>query len=580
VALRVTTGLLISLACLTCYSHCALGQFETPASVAISAEPFAIAVGDFNNDGKLDLAVTAAYTSRVAVLLGSGDGTFKPAAYYSVGREPFSIAAASFRKNGVLDLVVASDLDPFVYVLLGNGDGTFQDAVPYPALGGGTGVSTGNFTGNGKVDIVALTENSQTCICISVYPGNGDGTFQPAVTTPVPYNVGALALAPGYFNSDKKLDLVTVGFFGGANQADILLGNGDDTFQPNGFYSVSSEPESVVVADFNSDKKADLAVGNFLGSSISVLLGNGDGTFQQAVSYRTPFPTSVLAADFDGDGKLDLAASSPQLPGPAGVTVLRGNGNGTFQSGVLYSAGLSIQFVASGDFNGDHQPDLVLADYLGGSVITLLNTGVVSFSPTTPVSFPFQLFNTTSPPQTVTLTNTGTTALTISSMKATGQFGLSSACGSSVAAGATCDLNVTFSPRSKGPKAGTISIVDSASTKPQVIELSGQGTVVQLTPASLTFGPQKVGTKSAPQSVTLTNQGTTALSITKISVSGANAKDFSETNGCPASLNAGGVCTITVTFDPTKTGTHKAQVSITDNGGGSPQSVPLSGTGS
>jgi hypothetical protein len=148
-----------------------------------------------------------------------------------------------------------------------------------------------------------------------------------------------------------------------------------------------------------------------------------------------------------------------------------------------------------------------------------------------------------------------------------------------VAAGASCNINVTFSPKSKGMKSGLITINDSASSKPQVIELSGQGTVVELSPASLDFGSQKVGTKSNPQTITVTNQGTTALSIAQISVGGTNAKDFTETNDCPASLGAGANCAITVTFDPSKTGTRKASVSISDNGGGSPQTVPLTGTG-
>lgn len=559
----------------------ASAQFETRSSVPIGTSPFVIAVGDFDRDGKLDLAVTSYIsTNSVAILLGNGDGTFRKGSVYAAGSQLSSLATADLRNNGILDLVLADSLNDDIYVLLGNGDGTFQAPVAYPTNGWSTSVAVGDFTGDRKLDIVAIT-NSVQCSCVTVLPGNGDGTFGIAVTTLVPYGITAFAVAPGFFDTDSKLDVAAVGFFGGTNQVDILLGNGDGTFQANGFYEVLSEPESIVAADFNGDKKTDLAIGNLIGASVSILLGNGDGTFQAAVNYATQAPTSVLAQDFNGDGKLDLAASDGgQLGIPAGISLLKGNGDGTFQSSEFFHAGREqVSFVAAGDFNGDRQSDLAVADFIDNQIIILLNTGVVSFLPTLPLAFPSQLVGTTSNQQRITLTNNGTTALTISSMTVEGPFGMTSNCGTSIAPGANCKISVTFSPQSKGMKSGTISIKDSASTKPQVIELSGQGTVVELSPSSLNFGSQKVGTKSAPQTITLTNQGITSLGITQISIGGINARDFAETNNCPSSLNAGATCTITVTFNPSKTGTRKAQVSITDHGGGSPQTVPLSGTG-
>ncbi len=119
---------------------------------------------------------------------------------------------------------------------------------------------------------------------------------------------------------------------------------------------------------------------------------------------------------------------------------------------------------------------MVAGNYLGNSVVTLLNTGAVTFSPTTPLNFKKQAAGTTSQPQKVKLTNTGKTELKISAMKATGQFGMSSTCGESVAAGATCTISVTFSPKTQGVTSGTVMIEDSASSKPQVIELAGTGT--------------------------------------------------------------------------------------------------------
>jgi predicted extracellular nuclease len=131
---------------------------------------------------------------------------------------------------------------------------------------------------------------------------------------------------------------------------------------------------------------------------------------------------------------------------------------------------------AIADFNGDHMPDITVTDRNGNQQIVLLNTGVATFSPTTPLNFKKQKTDTTSAAQTVTLTNTGKTELKISSMKTTGQFGVTSTCGTSVPAAASCTISATFSPKSQGAKSGTVTINDSASSKPQVIELSGIGT--------------------------------------------------------------------------------------------------------
>jgi Abnormal spindle-like microcephaly-assoc'd, ASPM-SPD-2-Hydin len=162
-------------------------------------------------------------------------------------------------------------------------------------------------------------------------------------------------------------------------------------------------------------------------------------------------------------------------PPAAGLSILTGNGDGTFQADRFYPAGVDVASLAIGDFNGDHKPDVVLLDS-GLGAITLLNTGVASFSPTTPLIFKKQNVGTTSAAQSVTVTNTGKTVLGLSSMKASNQFGVTSSCGKSVRAGAKCTISVTFSPTSQGTKSGTVTIKDSASSKPMVIELSGTGT--------------------------------------------------------------------------------------------------------
>jgi hypothetical protein len=454
-----------------------LAQFETRSSTPFGGVSYSLVVGDFNGDGVPDVAVGNNSAATVEVFLGNGDGTFRRGSTYQVDIL-FSAATASLRKNGILDLVFGGGHDQ-TFVLLGNGDGTFQPPVPYRVSALSYMVGLGDFMGNGNLDIVAVggLSDGVDCNCIEVLPGNGDGTFGSVITAPLPYGMVAYALATGDFNNDGKLDVAVEGEGYPDFEVAILLGNGDGTFTADGYYSVGAPGSSMATGYFTGDKKKiDLAV--TAGGVALVLLGNGDGTFQQPVIYSAGLWDGVVAQDFNGDGKIDLAGTGEGGPDyQPGATVLNGNGDGTFQTpGIFYPAGERPDFIAASDLNGDHKLDLVLLDLDTLSVIALLNTGVVAFSPTTPLSFGDQSTGTTSKAQTVTLTNTGTTELKIKSMKASAEFAMTSTCGSAVAAGANCTISATFSPTKQGAAQGTISIIDSASSKPQVIELLGTGT--------------------------------------------------------------------------------------------------------
>jgi FG-GAP-like repeat/Abnormal spindle-like microcephaly-assoc'd, ASPM-SPD-2-Hydin len=349
----------------------------------------------------------------------------------------------------------------------------------------------------------------------------------------------------------------------------VLLGNGNGTLQPSITYSLSDQPNNVAVGDFNHDGNLDVAVGGL----VAVFLGNGDGTLLRPLQEF--YGGDVFVSDFNGDGNLDMGTQGY----PLGVDMYYGKGNGTFEPERLYSTGPNGLALAVGDFNNDQMPDVAFLSPDGDAYI-VLNTGLAAFSPASPLMFANQLVDTISPSQVVTLSNVGKKSMLIASITGSGQFKVSSTCGKSLAPAAKCKISAAFAPTKQGNQTGLITIVDSASSKPEAIELSGAATVVTLAPSSLTFAAQKVGTTSPPQQVTLTNTGKIPLSITKWTLHGFDPNEFTQSNNCPSSLNAGGTCTITVTFDPAKTGARSAILYVTDTGGGSPQIVSLSGTGS
>lgn len=369
----------------------------------------------------------------------------------------------------------------------------------------------------------------------------------------------------GDFNRDGNLDIVA-----GTGTLDIFLGNGDGTFRAGATYSQGAV--SLAVGDLNGDGILDIVDG--YGTSLYIFLGNGDGTFSESGPTYPMDTGSMHIADMNGDGIPDLVFDGAGSITLATLGMMLGNGDGTFQTELLFPVGKEIAGIAVADFNGDHQPDVVVTTYDGNSVVSLLNTGVVKFFPSAPPTFLEQLVGTTSPPQTVRLTNTGSTTLSITSMTVAGQFGMTSTCGTTVAPGANCSITVSFSPQSVGNKTGTVAIVDSASSKPQVIELTGTATVVSFSPTALNFGNRKVGSRITLP-LQMTNQGTTPITIASIST---DSFEYFETNSCGTQLGAGASCGIEVTFAPTQKGDANGTLSISDSGGGSPQTIMLTGS--
>jgi len=565
------------------------GQFETRSSFYLGVQqPESLVVGDFNRDGIPDVAVPGVYgAGSVEILLGNGDGTFRHKATYTVA-ESFHAAAASLRNDGILDLIVGAAGEDYVYVLLGNGDGTFQPAVPYPTTAHSYMVAIGNFVGSSKLDVInleAVNSQGQACDCIEVLPGNGDGTFGAPITTALPYSMTGYAMNIGDFNLDGKTDVAVGGEEFPNYQVAILLGNGDGTFTADGYYLVFGPASAVATGYFtSSNTKLDLAVSN--GPGVSILLGNGDGTFQQQVSYAAEGAAWVTAQDLNGDGKVDLAVanSGEVLKESAGVDVLYGNGDGTFQPQVIFPipGRVTAYYVATPDLNNDGKPDLAVADFLGQHVFTLLNTGAATFSPTTPLSFEKQLLGTASASMTTTITNSGTADMTFTSVKSSGTpFRMTgNTCTGSLAPGAQCSITADFTAKTIGLASGTITINDSASSKPQFIQLVGQSTSLGISPDTLDFPTEKIGAQSQPRTVHLTNVSSTTITFDHpVGVFGFDNQDFPQTNDCSLSLAPKASCTVTITFAPLHKGTRSAYLEAEDNSGVTPQYIPLSGRG-
>jgi Bacterial Ig-like domain (group 3)/FG-GAP-like repeat/FG-GAP repeat len=400
------------------------GTFQTAVSYSSGGQAaISVVLGDVNGDGKSDVVVANNCVSNsnctngwVGVLLGNGDGTFQQAlGYNSGGNYAASVAVADINGDGKADLLVANQSDSdgdwmdgsVASVLLGNGDGTFQSAVSY-ASGDfdGSSLAVVDVDGDHKPDVVIANQciDNYNCVngSVSVLLGNGDGTLRGGVNySPGAWDAYGVAIAD--VNADGKLDLLVASQCNDGNSctngaASVLLGNGDGTFQAGVSYSSGGlDAFSILTADVNGDGKDDLLVGNICGDnncssgSVSVLLGNGDGTFQSAVAYGSSglYPYSLALADVNGDGKQDLIVANQCADNNCSigsVGVLLGNGDGTFQTAVTYNPGALYSFsVAVADVNGDGKPDLVVASECldnncsNGEVGVLLGNGDGTF---------------------------------------------------------------------------------------------------------------------------------------------------------------------------------------------------------
>jgi pimeloyl-ACP methyl ester carboxylesterase len=302
----------------------------------------ALGVADINQDGQFDLVFPS------SVFLGNGNGTFQGSGEEVTGLEE-GVAIGDFNGDGKLDLASAERYANTVNVLLGNGDGTFSTPTAFATGIEPIDVVTGDFNADGKLDLAIANYGTSTSKTISILLGNGNGSFQAATN----YTVGLnpQALQAGDLNNDGKLDLAVANY--GANSVSVLLGNGNGTFQSAANYAVSA-PNDIALGDLNGDTYLDIVTPSDASTSIRILFGNGNGTFQSATSISVGDITRLIAIDdLNNDGRLDILAGSI-----GGSSILLGKGGGTFLGATDFNLGGYSLAVA--DVNGDCKRDIFM----------------------------------------------------------------------------------------------------------------------------------------------------------------------------------------------------------------------------
>jgi hypothetical protein len=602
---------------------------STPLTSAGVDDPLSAVAGDFNGDGKLDLAIlTLVTTSNLQVATaflqpGKGDGTFQPPAAVCTGPysgegangfESVALAAADLNGDGKLDLVLTADL---IAIYLGNGDGTFSTTPAYyqPMSSGGSGIAIADFNLDGKPDVAADGE---------ILFGEGNGRFQGPPTVLLPSYAGLAAvgrfvkngapgvaavsnspnrlyiltndgtgilslantytlqqpsygIATGDVNGDGNLDLIVTGADPNSSNWSytVLLGNGNGSFQPPVLYqqNIQAIAFTVVTADFNKDGKLDFAVPT--GNSVAVLLGHGDGTFASPALFFDGEADSIVSADFNGDGNPDIAGG-----GSSGLAILFGNGNGTFQPAVFPST-TGIGGVLTADLNGDGKADII--GYSGG-IMVLLGNGDGTFDKLAPFG-----------------SNGQSIAVGLADVNGDGNLDLISedTVGSTVTNGVylgngdgtfdTSEIHIPYNypPHSLFPSVTASDMNEDG--KPDLIIASPLSTAfllinstapvpgARLSPSSVTFSSQPVGTGSKPTPVTVTNPGSIPLTVKSVTLGGANAGEFKQTNDC-TTVQPLASCTINVTFAPSAAGGFSANLVVEDDAFSGSQQVVISGT--
>jgi beta-lactam-binding protein with PASTA domain len=528
---------------------------QTPAT---EPAPQSIVVGDFNGDGIPDIA--AGSNGYVSILIGNGNGTFKAANNLAALSNNQLMAAAAFetgKPTGILTVSNSASPTDNTQLILSDGSGGEIVEVPFSLpCGSASAVLTADFNGDGKPDFVAACQVSGNSV-LAIFLGNGNGTF--GAPTIIPTGDTILAIGAGNIRGNGKTDIAVVGVLSGTSSMQTITvyendGSGNFTGGPS-VTSTGVSPTSMVVADFNGDGKSDLALANSGGNNVTILLGDGKGSFTQAASPQTgSSPSSIAVGDFNGDGIPDLAVANS---GDNTVTILQGNGDGTFTAAATPPTGNAPSALAVGAFITGGKPGVAVANSgaTGGSV-TVLNSQPAQMATATatgvsPAGSGAHLVEASYPGD----SNYAASVSGTTSLSGAGQVTVPNVVGDTQAAATTAITGAglavgTVTQQSSSTVASGDVISESPSAGTSVNSGSAVNLVVSTGSAQVTV-PNVVGDTQAAATTAITGAGLVVGTVTTASSSTvASGNVISESPSAGTSVNSGSAVNLVVSTGP------------------------------
>jgi hypothetical protein len=559
--------------------------------------PNSIATGFLNGDPVPDIAGTNGGADTISVAVFDINAGYQ-LTDYATGDAPSATAVGDVNGDGNQDVVVANTGSDNVTILLGDGSGALTEPAYSPiALPPGSGpdaVVIAETQNDPDPEIV--TANGGSNSVTELFPVPGGFT----VGAPIPVGQTPSALAVADLNGDGNPGLVTVN----ADSGDItvLIGDGMGSFvqAPGSPIAVGPNPTALAVGQLNGDSIPDLAVTNASSKYLTLLLGDGTARFTEAPSSPVALggenPTSIVLADLNGDGDEEIATANNAT---SDVSVLAGDGHGNFspEPGSPFPTGVAPTDMAVTDFSQDGVPDLVTVSPSTDSVTALINRGWPRLVATpADLAFDDQRPGTIGEAKTVTVTNTGHTGLHISLAHTMGDnsddFLISggNCTTEAIAVGDSCQVGLRFAPSELGPRTAMMAFHSDSPGPAVMVPLSGTGAVpppppsspgLSLAPTGLTFPDELVTTMGKRLTVSVTNSGTTDLSVSGIYATGEDAGDFMVSSGTCAdeAIPAGQTCEVGVRFAPSGRGLRTATLKLDSNASTSPDTITMSGTG-